>query len=76
MYIKKTTITIEKNKQNELKIGNLTAIRDFTDVTDMVKAYYLLMQKGVSGQVYNIGSGHGIKVSDILETLIFRIFPV
>jgi GDP-4-dehydro-6-deoxy-D-mannose reductase len=60
---------IEKDKQGELKVGNLTAIRDFTDVKDMVQAYYLLMQKGESGQVYNIGSGHGIKVSDILETL-------
>lgn len=61
---------IEKDKQKDLKVGNLNAIRDFTDVKDMVRAYYLLMQKGLSGQVYNIGSGHGIKVSDILESLI------
>ena len=60
---------IEKNKQSELKVGNLNAIRDFTDVKDIVRAYYLLMQKGQSGQVYNIGSSHGIKVSDILESL-------
>jgi GDP-4-dehydro-6-deoxy-D-mannose reductase len=61
---------IEKDKQKELKVGNLNAIRDFTDVKDMVRAYYLIMQKGISGQVYNIGSGHGIKVSDVLESLI------
>lgn len=61
---------IEKNKQSQLKVGNLTAIRDFTDVKDIVRAYHLLMNKGQSGQVYNLGSGHGIKISDILETLI------
>jgi GDP-4-dehydro-6-deoxy-D-mannose reductase len=61
---------IEKNKQNQLKVGNLSAIRDFTDVKDMVRAYHLLMQKGETGQAYNIGSGHGIKVSDVLETLL------
>lgn len=61
---------IEKNQQSKLKVGNLEAIRDFTDVKDMVKAYYLLMRKGQSGEIYNIGSSHGIKVSDVLETLI------
>ncbi|MDH5533936.1 MAG: GDP-mannose 4,6-dehydratase, partial [Candidatus Pacebacteria bacterium] len=61
---------IEKGQQQELKVGNLNAIRDFTDVKDMVRAYYLLMRKGISGQVYNIGSGHGIKVADVLESLI------
>ncbi|NCN03698.1 MAG: NAD-dependent epimerase/dehydratase family protein [Candidatus Pacebacteria bacterium] len=61
---------VEKNKQSSLQVGNLNAIRDFTDVKDMVRAYLLLMQKGESGQVYNIGSGHGLKVSDILENLV------
>lgn len=61
---------IEKNQQKDLKVGNLDAIRDFTDVKDMVKAYYLLMNKGQSGEIYNVGSGHGIKVADALETLI------
>lgn len=60
---------IEKNQQDILKVGNLEAIRDFTDVKDMVRAYHLLMTKGEIGEVYNIGSGFGIKVKDVLEKL-------
>lgn len=60
---------IERHQQATLRVGNLAAVRDFTDVKDMVKAYHLLMTKGEIGQVYNIGSGFGIKVSDILEKL-------
>lgn len=61
---------IEKNKQTELNVGNLEATRDFTDVRDIVKGYLLLMEKGKSGEVYNLGSGRGIKISDILDKLI------
>jgi GDP-4-dehydro-6-deoxy-D-mannose reductase len=61
---------IEKNQQSVLNVGNLEAIRDFTDVKDMVRAYHLLMTKGELGEVYNIGSGFGIKVKDVLEKLI------
>lgn len=60
---------IEKGQQFELQVGNLTAIRDFTDVQDVVKAYILLMESGKSGEVYNIGSGKGIQISDVLELL-------
>ncbi len=60
---------IEKNQQDILKVGNLEAIRDFTDVKDMVRAYHLLMTKGQIGEVYNIGSGFGIKVKDVLDKL-------
>jgi len=53
-----------------MKVGNLDAIRDFTDVKDMVAAYALLMEKGVPGEVYNAGSGIGYKMSDILDLLL------
>jgi len=61
---------IEKGQQKQIKVGNLDAIRDFTDVKDMVKAYILLMQKGEKGKVYNIGSGEGIKIQKVLGQLI------
>lgn len=61
---------IENGQQSEIKVGNLEAIRDFTDVKDMVKAYLLLIEKGQAGQVYNIGSGKGIMIKDILNNLI------
>jgi GDP-4-dehydro-6-deoxy-D-mannose reductase len=51
-------------------VGNLEAKRDFTDVRDMVKAYKLVMEKGESGEVYNIGSGSSRKIADLLDTLL------
>jgi GDP-4-dehydro-6-deoxy-D-mannose reductase len=61
---------IEREKRDPiLKVGNLAAKRDFTDVRDIVKAYVLLMQKGKTGEVYNIGSGKSHKISDVLSLL-------
>lgn len=53
-----------------IKVGNLKAIRDFTDVKDVVKAYILVMQNGKAGEVYNIGSGVGYSMKEILNMLI------
>jgi len=61
---------IEKQGQGIINVGNLEAWRDFTDVRDMVRAYLLALQKGVAGDVYNIGSGKATKIADILKTLI------
>ncbi|MBT3249341.1 MAG: NAD-dependent epimerase/dehydratase family protein [Candidatus Pacebacteria bacterium] len=61
---------IEKNQQQILQVGNLTASRDFTDVKDMVKAYMLLMEKGIAGQVYNIGTGHGHQIQEVLNLML------
>lgn len=66
----KQIVAIENNQQPKLQVGNLTAIRDFTDVKDMVKAYQLLMEKGVIGEAYNIGSEQGYTIQDILDKLI------
>ena len=51
---------------NTLVTGNLSIIRDFVDVRDVVKAYYLLLKNGVSGEVYNICSGNGIELKEII----------
>ncbi len=61
---------IEKGTQKTLKVGNLTAVRDFTDVKDMVKAYILLMEQGKPGEVYNAGSGNSYTIQYILDSLI------
>ncbi len=58
---------IEKGKQKEIKHGNLEAIRDFTDVRDIVKAYSLLMNPKCIGNQLNICSGNGYKISEILD---------
>lgn len=62
---------IEKDKiPPVIKVGNLKAKRDFTDVRDMVEAYYLLLQKGKVGDVYNVGSGKSICIEDALYILL------
>lgn len=55
-----------KSADNTITTGNLSVIRDFVDVRDVVKAYYLLFKKGRSGEVYNICSGKGIVLKDII----------
>jgi GDP-4-dehydro-6-deoxy-D-mannose reductase len=51
-------------------VGNLSAKRDFTDVRDVVRAYGLLVQGGVSGETYNVGTGHAIAIQEILDMII------
>lgn len=53
-----------------LRVGNLEAVRDFTDVRDMVRAYWLAVEKGKPGEVYNIASGHGITIRAMLDMLL------
>lgn len=61
---------IEKGQQDKLAVGNLETIRDFSDVKDVVAAYSLLMKKGQRGEAYNIGSGRGYQIKEILERLL------
>lgn len=62
---------IEAGKQAPvIEVGNLSTIRDFTDVKDMVQAYELALIKGVPGEVYNLGSGIGITIETLLNELL------
>ena len=63
-------MAIENGEQTELKVGSLDTIRDFTDVKDTVGAYIVVMNKGIGGEAYNIGSGIGIKMGEIVEKLV------
>lgn len=58
------------NREPVMKVGNLSAKRDFTDVRDVVRAYALLMKAGCAGETYNIGSGHAIAIEDILKQIL------
>jgi GDP-4-dehydro-6-deoxy-D-mannose reductase len=53
-----------------LEVGNLDAVRDFTDVRDVVRAYWALVEKGEVGEVYNVCSGRGVRIGELLDTLI------
>ncbi|MCD6419983.1 MAG: GDP-mannose 4,6-dehydratase [Synergistetes bacterium] len=62
---------IEKGKQEPvIAVGNVSAVRDFTDVRDVINAYMLLVQYGRQGDVYNVCSGKGYRISDILDMLV------
>ncbi len=63
-------VRVERGEQEQVMVGNLTAVRDFTDVRDAVQVYELLLQKGRSGEVYNLGSGQGVALQTILDILI------
>ncbi len=53
----------------EIETGNIEIIRDFVDVRDVVKAYYRLLEAGKKGEVYNVCSGKGIRLSDLIEII-------
>jgi GDP-4-dehydro-6-deoxy-D-mannose reductase len=53
-----------------IRVGNLEAKRDFTDVRDTVRAYWMALDKGEPGEVYNIGTGTTISMKDMLGILL------
>ena len=62
---------IEKGlKSSPVKVGNLEAKRNFTDVRDIVRAYYLAIEKGDPGELYLIGSQQIYTMEECLKTLI------
>jgi GDP-4-dehydro-6-deoxy-D-mannose reductase len=62
---------IEKGRRAPvLKVGNLDARRDFTDVRDVVRAYWLSLEKGEPGEVYNICSGRCWTIREMLDMLL------
>jgi GDP-4-dehydro-6-deoxy-D-mannose reductase len=58
-----------------IPVGDLSTRRDFSDVRDVVRAYRLLAELGVSGEVYNVASGHDVALSDIADRLVEQIAP-
>ena len=67
----KQVVEIEKGlREPVMKVGNLAAKRDFTDVRDVVKAYIKLIQTGIPGETYNVGSGNAREIRQILNLII------
>ncbi len=66
----KQLVEIKKNgRPAEIVTGNLSIIRDFIDVRDVVKAYYGLFKSGRKGEVYNICSGNGVSLEIIIKNM-------
>ena len=67
----KQVAEIEAGRQEPvMKVGNLSARRDFTDVRDVVRAYGMIIEKGSAGETYNVGSGHAIAIQEILDKIL------
>ena len=53
-----------------IRVGNLEVRRDFCDVRDIVRGYYLALTLGVPGEAYNIGLGTALRIADLLDILL------
>jgi len=57
----------------ELRMGNLDSVRDYLHVQDVVRAYLLLVERGTPGDVYNVASGVGVSVRDLVSDVLLRV---
>lgn len=53
-----------------LEVGRLDTVRDFLDVRDVCQAYRALIERGVPGEAYNVCSGRGVRIGDLLQVLL------
>jgi len=65
----KRVVEAEMSGDHSVRVGNLSAERDFTDVRDVVRAYRMLAIAGVPGEAYNVCSGYTRSVSEIFDAL-------
>jgi GDP-4-dehydro-6-deoxy-D-mannose reductase len=73
----KGIVEIENGRQKSLNVGNLSSIRDLTDVRDAITALSVIARKGKPGDVYNVCSGVGYRIGDVLDKLIhISGFPI
>lgn len=63
-------VEAERSGAGKIRVGNLAAARDFTDVRDVVRAYRLLACHGVPGEVYNVCSGTPLPIAALLDELV------
>jgi GDP-4-dehydro-6-deoxy-D-mannose reductase len=61
-----------------IEVGNLAARRDYTDVRDIIRGYWLLLERGKPGEVYNLASGRAWAIQEILDFLLreSRVSPI
>jgi GDP-4-dehydro-6-deoxy-D-mannose reductase len=62
----------QRDGGTELRVGNLTPRRDFTDVGDVVRAYRLLVERGHPGEVYNVCSGRDVAIDELAKRMLAR----
>lgn len=65
----KQVLAAKRGEIDEMKVGNLDSIRDFTDVRDVVRAYRLIIERGQNGQAYNITTNARVRIGELLDTI-------
>lgn len=68
--IARRIVEAERTGATTLALGSLEPVRDFTDVRDVVRAYRLLVERGEPGTVYNVCSGSGVSVQEIVDRMV------
>lgn len=63
-------IAAERSGEEAITAGNLSPVRDYLYINDVIRAYTLILAKGLSGSIYNVCSGHGVTIEDIVEKII------
>jgi len=63
-------IEVERGRRKRIEVGNLDSRRDFLDVRDVVAVYRTLIESGRPGEVYNVASGEGVLIRDLLKMLL------
>ena len=64
-----TKMKKEHSLNGDLITGDVSIIRDFTDVRDVVAAYYALLHSGKNGEIYNVCSGKGIALREVISIM-------
>jgi GDP-4-dehydro-6-deoxy-D-mannose reductase len=74
-FCRQVTLMERKRQPPVLHVGDIRVIRDFLHVSDGVRGYEILAQKGKTGGIYNLGSGKGLRLSEAVH-LLKKISPI
>jgi len=66
-------LALRKEGGGELRLGNQSSVRDYLHVADVVRAYLLLVRRGVPGEVYNVCSGEGVSAGELASEVLLRV---
>lgn len=69
-FVKQIADIQKSGQPGNIKVGNLDAYRDFSDVRDVVHVYRMLLENENEFEIYNVGSGIARKVGDLLQTIV------
>ena len=58
-----------QNGEHEIVLGNIDTVRDFSDVRWIARVYLALIESEISGEVFNVCSGYGVRIRDVLHKL-------